>query len=72
MNPEVVALSPSSTVDDAIGVLREADEDTITAAVYAVDDDRRLLGLVRLRHLVTALPNTRLDEIWEAVKREGR
>ncbi len=65
MNPEVVALAPSATVDDAIVVLRDADEDTITAAVYAVDDHRRLLGLVRLRHLVTALPDTRLDEIWE-------
>ncbi len=65
MNPEVVALPPTTSVDEAIGVLRGVDEDTITAAVYAVDDHHRLLGLVRLRQLVTARPGARLNEIWE-------
>ena len=63
MNPAVVALSPRATVDDAIQELRSAEADTITAAVYVVGEDRRLLGLVRLRHLVTARPRTPLGEI---------
>jgi magnesium transporter len=63
MNPEVVALRPSDTVDDAIRFLRTADPDTITAAVYLVDDTNRLQGFVRLRRLVTARPEARLGDI---------
>ncbi len=63
MNPEVVALRPSDTVDDAIRFLRTADPDTITAAVYLVDDRHRLRGFVRLRRLVTARPESRLGDI---------
>jgi magnesium transporter len=63
MNPEVVALTPESTVDDAINFLRSADEDTVTAALYVVDEDRHLLGFVRLRRLVTARPTRRLGDI---------
>jgi magnesium transporter len=63
MNPEVVALRPTDTVDDAIRFLRTADPDTITAAVYLVDDKNRLQGFVRLRRLVTARPEARLGDI---------
>jgi len=63
MNPDVVALPPDATVDDAISVLRASDENTVTAAVYVVDSNRRLLGVVRLRRLVTARPDARLGDI---------
>ena len=63
MNPEVVALTPEATVDDAITVLRGADEDTITASLYVVDADHGLIGFVRLRRLVTANPAARLGDI---------
>jgi len=63
MNPEVVALKLDATVDDAIRYLRSAEEDTVTAALYVVDEDARLLGFVRLRRLVTARPNARLGDI---------
>jgi magnesium transporter len=63
MNPEVVALQPSDTVDDAITYLRSADPDTVTASVYVVDELRRLLGFVRLRRLVTAHPAAQLGHI---------
>ena len=46
MNPEVLALRPEETVDDAIRYLRSAAEDTPIAAVYVVDEDRHLLGFV--------------------------
>ncbi len=63
MNPEVVALTPASTVDDAIRFLRSAEEDTVTAAVYVVDELGRLVGYVRLRRLVTARPSALIGDI---------
>jgi len=63
MNPEVVALPADATVDDAIHVLRKADENTVTAAVYVVDQANRLLGIVRLRRLVTAPSDAHLGAI---------
>ena len=63
MNPEVVALTADSTVDDAIRYLRSAAEGVVTAALYVVDDDRRLLGFVRLRRLVTARSTSKLGDI---------
>jgi magnesium transporter len=63
MNPEVVALQPTDTVDDAIRYLRTSDGDTITAVVYVVDVAHKLLGFVRLRRMVTARPDARLGDI---------
>jgi len=63
MNPEVVALTPASTVDDAIRFLRSAEEDTVTAAVYVVDESDQLIGYVRLRRLVTARPSALIGDI---------
>ena len=63
MNPDVVALQPGETVDDAIRYLRSVAEDTPIAAVYVVDEDRRLLGFVRLRRMVTARPAALLGDI---------
>jgi magnesium transporter len=63
MNPDVVALQADATVDDAIRMLRSADEDTITASLYVVDPDGRLTGFVRLRRLVTARPTARIGDI---------
>jgi magnesium transporter len=65
MNPEVVALGASKTVDDAIKILRTADADTVTAAVYVVDEEERLIGVVRLRQLATMQPDAKLDSIME-------
>jgi magnesium transporter len=63
MTPEVVALTADATVDDAIAYLRSADPDTVTAALYVVDNRRHLLGVVRLRRLVTSRPHARLGDI---------
>ena len=63
MNPDVVALQPGETVDDAIRYLRTVAEDTPISAVYVVDDNRRLLGFVRLRRVVTARPEALLGDI---------
>ena len=66
MNPEVVALEPTATVDDAITYLRSIGPDTVTASLYVVDSSRRLLGFVRLRRLVTAHPSAPLGEIMSS------
>jgi len=50
-------------VDDAIRFLRSAEEDTVTAAVYVVDEPGRLVGYVRLRRLVTARPSALIGDI---------
>lgn len=63
MHPEAVALQPAETVDDAIQVLHAIDEDTPIAALYVVDEYRRLLGYVRLRNMVTARPASILGDI---------
>jgi len=63
MNPDVVALRPGETVDDAIRYLRSVAEDTPVSAVYVVDEDRRLMGFVRLRRMVTARPAALLGDI---------
>ncbi len=63
MNPNVVALTPDATVDDAIQYLRSAGPDTVTVALYVVDEARRLLGFVRLRRLVIARPGRLLGDI---------
>lgn len=63
MNPDAFALQPDETVDDAIHFLRTTDKDTSIVAVYVVDENRRLLGFVRLRRMVTARPAARLGDI---------
>jgi len=63
MTPEVVALTPDTTVDTAIRHLRSSSPDAVIASLYVVDSERRLLGFVRLRRLVTAQPTRSLGEI---------
>ena len=63
MNPDVVALEPDASVDDAIRRLRSTEPETVVAALYVVDAAQRLLGFVRLRRLVTARPASRIGDI---------
>jgi magnesium transporter len=65
MNPEIVALGAEKTVDDAIHLLRTVEPDSVTAAVYVVDKEGRLTGVVRLRQLVTVQPGAQLESIME-------
>ena len=63
MNPDVIALQPGDTVDDAIRHLRSVAEATPIVVVYVVDEERRLLGFVRMRRMVTARPSALLGDI---------
>jgi len=63
MTPDVVALTPDTTVDVAIEHLRSAQPEAVIASLYVVDAARHLLGFVRLRRLVTARPTKTLGDI---------
>lgn len=55
MTPELVAISPDLTVDQALAALRRvADEAETVYLVYVVDQARRLIGVLNLRELVLA------------------
>ncbi len=63
MHPDAIALKADDTVDDAILRLRTAEDGAPTAALYVVDENRRLIGYVRLRSMVTARPAASLGDI---------
>ena len=66
MDPDVIALHPDETVDDAILHLRSVAEATPFVVVYVVDEERRLLGFVRMRRMVTARPSALLGDIMSS------
>ncbi|HLF79483.1 MAG TPA: magnesium transporter [Dehalococcoidia bacterium] len=64
MSTEYVALQRTWTVDEAIQFLRrEGPEADQTFYVYVVDDEEGLTGVVGLRNLVTAAPETPIAAI---------
>jgi len=65
MNPRVVALTPDATVEDAVELIRSADDGTVTPALYVVDEHQRLLGYARLRALVTTRSKALIGDIME-------
>ena len=65
MTTDVVAVSSSATVSDAVEQVRLASMDEDLNRIYIVEDDRKLIGSVRLRYLVTNPPATRLVDICE-------
>ena len=64
MSVDFVALQRRWTVEEAIRFLRnEAPDDTHPFYLYVVDDEDRLIGIVSLRSLVTAAPETPIAAI---------
>ena len=64
MSTEFVALRRRWTVDEAIAFLRSEVEDADqTFYLYVVDEDERLIGIVGLRNLITASPDTPIAAI---------
>jgi len=58
MTPDYVAVRPSWTVSQALLHVRRRGRDTETVdAIYVVDDDWKLLGVVSLRQLILAEPD---------------
>ncbi|RLE39675.1 magnesium transporter [Candidatus Acetothermia bacterium] len=64
MSPEVVALPLHLTAQEAIDILRRKVEEVETIYyAYAVDDEGRLEGVISLRDLALARPETRLSAL---------
>jgi magnesium transporter len=63
MTPRILALSESTTADDAINEIRRVGEQVEEASyLYVVDAERRLTGVVPLRRLVGAPPQQTLGQ----------
>jgi magnesium transporter len=66
MDPEVLALKPQATVQEALKRLR-ASRDKKIHRVFLIDVDQRLLGSVSIRDLALEKPSTPLEQIeWAA------
>ncbi len=64
MTPQFVAVPASSTVREAVAVLRALPEDAPSVHyVYVLDDDERLVGVASLRTLLLSDSDTTLGEI---------
>jgi len=63
MNPELVAVEEHMTASDTVVHLRSIGKNDFAFYIYVVDDQRKLLGVVPLRALVTVDPNTKLRDI---------
>lgn len=64
MSPEVVALSLDMTAQEAIEILRQRVEEVETIYyAYAIDEQGRLQGVLSLRDLALARPETRLTDL---------
>jgi magnesium transporter len=66
MTTEYVAFPPAMTVEEAIRELRlEAPDVETVYYLYIVDDHERLVGVVTLKDLILARPETKIQEIMQ-------
>lgn len=66
MAKELVSVYVNDTVSICIDAIREqTDNINVMYAVYVVDDNRKLLGMLSLKKLIISHPLTRIDEIYE-------
>lgn len=64
MTTEFVAVRADMTADETIQCLRElAPKAETVYYVYVVDDDQRLVGVLSLRDLIVAAPDTRIADV---------
>lgn len=65
MNPEFVYVKENNSVEDAIDHIREMEVDEQVFYVYVVSDDMKLLGIVPIRKLLTAVKGTVIRDIMQ-------
>jgi len=63
MSPNFYALNQDTNVSDAITAMQLEGDVESAFYLYVVDDDNRLVGVVSLRQLLFARPNTKLKDI---------
>lgn len=68
MTTRVLAVSPTTTAQQAIDTIRRHTEEEVEQVfyLYVVDDHRRLLGVVPIRKLVTSPPSRPIEEVMIA------
>lgn len=66
MQPAVGVFSPETTVAEATEMLRQQVRSAFITYLYIVDNQNRLLGLVVMREMLLATPETRLEDIMIA------
>jgi magnesium transporter len=63
MTPAVGVFGPQATVEETTEALREQVKSSLITYLYVVDPTNRLLGLVVMREMLLAGPDTTLDEL---------
>jgi len=63
MSPDFYALNHNTNVSDAITAMQLEGDVESTFYLYAIDDQNHLVGVVSLRQLLFAHPNTKLKDI---------
>jgi magnesium transporter len=67
MTPEFISLRASMTVQQVLHFLRRAEPDAETIYyLYVVDEAGRLAGVLTLRELIVAAPETRISDIMDS------
>ncbi len=67
MAKELVSVYVQDTVSICIDAIREQTDDVgVMYAVYVVDENRKLLGMLSLKKLIISHPLTRIEEIYKA------
>lgn len=62
-SPDFYAIPLSATVEEAVDLLRAAPDKAVFYC-YAIDEQRRLAGVIPVRKLLTAVPGTRVADIY--------
>ena len=63
MSPALGVFNPDMTVAETVEELRELTRSAMITYCYVTDDDGKLVGVVVMRDMLLATPETRLDEI---------
>ncbi len=63
MSPALGVFNPDMTVADTVEELRELTRSAMITYCYVTDDDGKLVGVVVMRDMLLATPDTRLDTI---------
>src|SRR3989338_8742973 len=63
MNSNVFALSQTATVQEAIEAVRTKTQVPMIFYLYVIDEQKRLVGIVSLRHLIMAQPSALLKDV---------
>ena len=63
MTPPVGVFGPSATVKEAVEALREQVKNAFITYLYVVDQSNHLLGLVVMREMLLAEPDTTLESL---------